>query len=420
MRKSHLLFLAALLTFQVQSLSAQETLKVMSYNLLRYGAQGISCTPTGVTARNAWLTAIMTEAQPDILGCNEVGPIAGPTAPATNILNNILHPINPAYAAATVTFNASQDVANAFFYRSDKLGLQSQAVIPHSLRNIDYYRLYYKGPGLATGDTTWIEVVLLHLHSSNATTRASQTAAVMTYLGNLNRPGNFIIMGDMNLDGSGAAAFQNMVTSADPDIDMADPINLTGTWSNNNNAKHAWSQSTRTNGSSDCGSGGGMDDRFDIILVNNSIMNNTDDVRYVPGSYRVFGNPNAPNPAVGSAAQAALPPMSDHFPVLLNLEISRAVAVDPALGDFRFSLHGNPVDQQLEARIEVSGALAGTWQAELSDLQGKRLHQQSLDWAAGEQRLCLPTAQLPAGLYLLTLSSPAGLRRVARIEVLHP
>lgn len=420
MRPLHLFLLAGMLACQVQTLWAQETLKVMTYNVLRYGAQGISCTPTGVTARNAWFTAIMTDAQPDIFGVNEVGPNAGPTAPATNILNNILKPINPAYAAATVTFNSNQDVANAFFYNSDKLGLKSQAVIPHSLRNIDFYRLYYKGPGLATGDTTWIEVVLFHLHSSDASIRSSQTAAVMTYLDGLNRAGNFIIMGDMNMDGSGSGAFQNMISSTNPDIDMADPINLTGTWSNNNNVRHAHTQSTRTSGSSDCGSGGGLDDRFDIILCSNAIINNTADVRYVPGTYRVFGNPNAPNPAVSAAAAAAVSPMSDHHPVLLNLEISRAVAVAQPVAAFQCTLLGNPADQQVLVQVQVSTELAGTWQAQLTDLQGKRLATQQLDWAAGQQRVSLSVEQLPAGLYLLEMRSPLGIRRSLRVQVMHP
>jgi hypothetical protein len=420
MKKSLLLLLTAWLTCQAQPLSAQETLKVMSYNLLRYGAQGISCTPTGVTARNAWFSAILNDAQPDIFGVNEIGPSNGPTAPYVNILNNILKPINSAYAAANVTFNASQDIANAFFYNSDKLGLKSQAVIPHSLRNIDYYRLYYKGPGLLSGDTTWIEVVLLHLHSSDASIRSSQTAAVMTYLGNLGRPGNFIVMGDMNMDGSSSGAFQNLVSSANANIDMADPINLTGTWSNNNSARHAWSQSTRGSGSSDCGSGGGLDDRFDIIVCSNSIINNTDDVRYIPSSYHVFGNTNAPNPAVSAAAASALAPMSDHYPVYLSLEISKAVAVDPQMPTFNLGLLGNPVDHLLQARVSVTSELTGLWEARLLDLQGRNIATQLLDWPVGDQLLEFPTSTLPAGLYLLELSSPQGFRRTTRIQVIHP
>lgn len=419
-KTSGLLALLVLLSIPVARLQAQETLKVMTYNLLRYGAQGISCTPTGVTARNAWFTAIMSEAQPDIFGVNEVGPYAGPTAPATNILNNILKPINPSYAAANVTFNNTQDVANAFFYNSEKLGLKSQAVIPHSLRNIDYYRLYYKGPGLATGDTTWIEVVLLHLHSSDASIRSSQTSAVMTYLGNLGRPGNFIIMGDMNMDGSGAGAYQNMVTSANPNIDMADPISLTGTWTNNTNAKHAWSQSTRSgSGGADCGSGGGLNDRFDIILTSNAIINNTDDVRYVPGSYRVFGNPNAPNPAVGSAAQAALAPMSDHYPVLLSLEISRAVAVQDPMPGFDLRLQGTPADAAIRFQLIPGTAQAGLWDIRLLDLQGRALRQTQVQLAASGQSLDFESSDLATGLYLLQACAPDGGCRTVRVPVQH-
>jgi endonuclease/exonuclease/phosphatase family metal-dependent hydrolase len=186
---------------------AQDTIRVMTYNMLRYGAQGIGCTPTGVTARNAWLTSIMGATLPDILGVNEVGPYSGPTSPANNLLINVLQPLNPAYRGTTVTFNGSQDVANAMFYNSDKFGLAVEEVIPEptlTLRDINYYKFYYKGPGLALGDTTFLEIVQVHLHSSDENTRQVQTEDIMNYLDGLGRSGNFIVQGDFNVDGSTA------------------------------------------------------------------------------------------------------------------------------------------------------------------------------------------------------------------------
>ena len=424
MRKTiHLLLCCTVLAVALpfSRLAAQDNVKVMVYNLLRYGCQGIGgCTPTGVTARNAWLSAILNEAQPDVFGVNEIGPFNGPTSPASNILNNILKPINPSYEAANVTFSSGQDIANAFFYNGAKLGLKSQAVIPHSFRNIDYYKLYYKGPSLPMGDTTWLEVVVVHLSADNAATRASQTEAIMNYLNALGRPGNFIVMGDFNLDGSGATAYQNMVAHVNANVKMNDPINLSGTWSNNNNAKHAWSQSTRSSGSNDCGSGGGLDDRFDIILCSNSLMNNTDDIRYVPSSYRVFGNPYAPNPAVGSAAAAALAPMSDHHPVLLTLEVSRAVSTTPARAGLDLRILGNPAQNSLEARLDVSQEMVGQWSFALRDLRGRTLVQSTGMLNAGVQTVSLSTEAIAEGLYLFEVTSPWGNKRTERIQVLHP
>ena len=423
MRNSIWRFLPLLLAFTtlVPAVSiAQTNIKVVQYNLLRYGANGIGgCTPTGVTARNAWFSAIMNELTPDVFGVNEIGPFSGPTSPANNVLLNILKPINTDYAAATVTFSGNQDIANAFFYNSAKLGLKSQAVIPHSFRNIDYYKLYYKGPGLATGDTTFLEFVVVHLSADDAGIRASQTSTIMNYLDAFGRPANVIIMGDMNMDGSGATAYQNMVAHANTNTKVNDPINLNGTWSNNNNAKHAWSQSTRNSGSNDCGSGGGLDDRFDMILPSNSIMNNTDNIRYVPGSFRVVGNPNAPNPAVPSGVSAALVPMSDHHPVMLTLEVSRLVSTSEPMPGFEFLLRGQPSDQSLEATLVVPAGLEGDWSITIRDLQGRELLQERTH-AEGNHNISVPTHQLKSGIYLLQLQAPDQSVVTRRISVIHP
>ena len=93
MRNSSRLVVAALtmlvLALTVQPLRAQDNVRVMVYNILRYGAQGIgTCTPTGVTARNQIFTNIMSAAQPDIFAVNEIGPLDNQFSPAANILLN--------------------------------------------------------------------------------------------------------------------------------------------------------------------------------------------------------------------------------------------------------------------------------------------------------------------------------------------
>ena len=51
-------------------IKAQDTIRVMTYNLLRYGASGISCSPVPVTTRNPWFTSVMSATMPDIFGVN--------------------------------------------------------------------------------------------------------------------------------------------------------------------------------------------------------------------------------------------------------------------------------------------------------------------------------------------------------------
>jgi hypothetical protein len=406
------------------TVQAQDSLKVVAYNLLRYGADGIGgCTPTGVSARNPFFIPIMNALKPDIFGVNEIGPTDAANSPAANILLNILQPINPAYRRATVTFNSGQDVANAMFYNSDKVGLDYQAVVPQSLRNIDYYKFYYKGPGLAFGDTTFIEVVIAHFHSSANNTRLAQAQAIMGYLDAFGRPGNFIVMGDMNMDTYNATPFQAMVAHSNANTKMNDPINLTGTWSNNNNAKHAWSQSTRTSSNNDCGSGGGLDDRFDIILCSNSLMNSSDHIRYTPGSYWVPGNPFAPNRAVSTTVSSSMVPMSDHYPVMVTLEVDRLVAAQEPLPESDLvQVMGQPASGSLRLRVGGDGGLDGATTLQLVDLQGRILLNHTMGPVAAGTRIDLPldgsdSYRIADGIYLLRLQSEGRIAVVKKVWV---
>lgn len=408
MRKLLAIFLLLLLGSQSQ---AQENLRVMTYNLLFYGAagpSGSSCTPTSPTARNAWFSTVMNATLPDIFGVNEIGPFESSTSPASNILLNVLQPINPAYRRATVNFSSGQNITNAFFYNSDKVGLALQDVIPHPFRPMDYYKLYYKGPGLASGDTTFVEVVLVHFSAGTTSIQLSQAQTAMAYLDNLGRSGNYIIMGDMNLSSSNSGPFQVMIAHPNQAIRMRDPINLTGNWTTNS-ARHSWTQSTRNSSGSDCGVGGGLDDRFDLILCSNSIMNNSDFISYVPNSYQVVGNPNSPNPSYPQAVQFALTPLSDHHPVVLDLEVDRLVAVENALPEaFRLEVLGQPATEALQVRLTAPELARQQVQLGLFDLQGKAVLVQEASLGVQTTEVRVPLAHVCPGLYLLRATSESG------------
>lgn len=397
---------------------AQDTIRVMTYNMLRYGAQGIGCTPTGVTARNAWLTSIMGATLPDILGVNEVGPYSGPTSPANNLLINVLQPLNPAYRGTTVTFNGSQDVANAMFYNSDKFGLAVEEVIPEptlTLRDINYYKFYYKGPGLALGDTTFLEIVQVHLHSSDENTRQVQTEDIMNYLDGLGRSGNFIVQGDFNVDGSTAGSFQNMVSHTNPNTKLNDVLNLVGNWHGNTNARRAMSQATSTN-PAPCGSGGALDDRFDHIIVSNALLNGTDDLQALASSYWVPGNPYAPNAGVTATVSANLKSSSDHFPVVLDFVVSAAVATpDPMAYHNPIQLRGNPSNGTIELTLDLQGDLAQTYALQLSSLSGQLLQTWAVDARSGQQAIQLDAAGIAAGAYLLQLHADGAPVATAKV-----
>ena len=71
-----------------------------------------------------------------------------------------------------------------------------------------------------------------------------------------------------------------------------DPINQVGNWAGNLFYKNIHTQANRTTAYPGCCSGttGGLDDRFDFIMGNGPLINGTSKMKFLPATYRVFGN----------------------------------------------------------------------------------------------------------------------------------
>lgn len=311
-------------------ISAQdETLSIVSYNLLNFPDGRDDCgNNTVVPNRADTLKKITDYLQPDIFVACEVQTQAGVDA----VLNDALNANgNSNYIAAN--FNGSGYLHNAMFYNSDKLTLKSQHVISASPRDIDHYVLYLNDPSLDVYyDTTFIEVYMMHLKAGNSNSsesqRANQTQIMMNYIANRPTDRNIFAAGDMNVYSSYDDGYQNMISGP---AALVDPNNTSGSWHNSSSFASIHTQSTRTSANYDCGSKGGLDDRFDQILVSQNVMNNTDNVVYQTGSYRAVGNDgNHYNSNLLSGANSMYPSdvvralyyMSDHLPVELKVDIT--------------------------------------------------------------------------------------------------
>jgi len=172
----------------------------------------------------------------------------------------------------------------------------------------------------------------MHLKAGNSSSseaqRDTQTQLLMNYMANRPTDRNVFFCGDFNVYSSGDDGYQNMTSGS---FAMQDPINTPGNWNNSASYAAIHSQSTRISGNFDCGSKGGMDDRFDQILVSQNVMNNNDNVEYQAGSYRAVGNDgNHYNTSLISGANSMYPMdivralyyMSDHLPVELKVDVT--------------------------------------------------------------------------------------------------
>lgn len=384
----------------------QDTLRIMTYNILRYGAAGIGgCQPIGVTDRNVWFSDVLSETQPDIFGVNEIAPIDNSFSPASNISLNVLPNVpvkGPFYEAASINFDGNQDICNMMYYNSQKVGLSTQDFISvaGNVRNLDYYKFYYKSAEPIV-DSAFVHVILCHFMAASASGRELQALAAVNYLDNEvgGADGNYILMGDLNMDSPNEQAFQNMASHTNPSTRLSDPLGLSS-WNQN----HVYSQST-TSSTQDCRAGGGLNDRFDLILCSSALLNNTLGMRYIPNSHWVVGNPHSPNPSINTNAQIGINGMSDHHPVALDIAISQAVATDPAFKSPVSLQVTSPIRDDFAGQINVPAGFAGDFQLRVLDLQGRVHLEEQRYFSEGNHSLELDFNHISAGIYFLELQS---------------
>jgi endonuclease/exonuclease/phosphatase family metal-dependent hydrolase len=402
-----------------------EKLTVMTYNLLNYRNTTSSCTSSSnnPTTKEANLNTIVLYTQPDILVCQEIG--GASAQPVDQLLMNALN-INgeTKYSKANYTNNGSSSLVNMVYFDNTKLVLTSQDFINKDLsgnnlvRLIDVYRFYYKDPLLnKQSDTVFITVLAAHLKAgtggSNEIQRKDATAAVMSYVqGNISDD-NVIFCGDLNVYKSQELAYQNLINHSNSTYNFIDPINKPGVWNNNSTFAAYHTQSTHASGS--CFSGGGLDDRFDQLLVSSAIMNNSDGVNYVTNSYKALGNDglhfnqsinNGTNNSAPSSIINALYDLSDHLPVLLELEISQmSIGLNESTLSNSDVLFENPVNEILNIRLNESSLATSS---RVIDLQGRTLAECQFNTDVAKVYCEMNVSNLPKGAYLLQIATKDG------------
>ncbi|MDA7803014.1 hypothetical protein N8987_00365 [Crocinitomix sp.] len=109
-------------------------------------------------------------------------------------------------------------------------------------------------------------------------------------------------------------------------------MNSPGNWHNNAAFSFVHTQSTRTT-DIDGGAFGGMDDRFDFIFIGEDLKSNQNGAKYINESYKVLGQDGKHfnkslldlpiNESIPADIINKLYYMSDHLPVLLEIEVPK-------------------------------------------------------------------------------------------------
>ncbi len=413
--------LVSFLLFSTLFAAAQQrdTVRVMTYNLMYYRAFTSFCTSNNnsPTVKDNAMEDIFDYTLPDLFVVQEMG--GGSPVNAFRILQNSINQNGRTNYTLANSSGLTQTIVNMLYFNTDKFVLESQTFYDKELNNtnivriIDEYVLYYNDSNLAVHqDTTRIHVLVGHLKAGSSSTdeqeRARATESLMASLDSANASGNYIFAGDFNLYRSSEPAYQDLVNYIDPTLRFYDPINVSGNWHNSGVYAALHTQSTRTSGG--CFAGGGMDDRFDFILASDEIMNNTDKMRCIPNTYEAVGqdgnrfnqtiiSPN--NTSVPSVVSQALYNMSDHLPVVMDIEITLPNATSiqelTRLEKLKFE---NPNSGNL--LIDFSNQKQKIELVQILDLTGKVLFERYLN---SEGYVQFDISNLDSGAYLVRATS---------------
>ncbi|PCH98276.1 MAG: hypothetical protein COB85_01820 [Bacteroidetes bacterium] len=334
---------------------SQQTISLMSYNILNYDMNSSS--------RSPYFKTIIDSLNPDILVVQEVIYQTGVDLFYSTVLNS-------SYTAGQ--FVTGFDTQNAIFFKNSVFSFISNTAISTAHRDINEFAMQHT----ATGDT--LLIYTLHLKSSQGTTNEDKRTAEIGELrfitNGLSYSQHFIVCGDFNIYSANEQAYIDLTTDdGSTSGHVIDPYAsiMFGTWNNSTYSQyHTQSPRTRSFGG---GSTGGMDDRFDMILYSKSISD-PNSIDYVSGSTWAVGNDGnhyndsinkPPNSSCSQSFANALHYAADHLPVMAEFVFNSPLSLNEVELKNSFNLFPNPADNDLsiilplrdEASIQIFDVL---------------------------------------------------------------
>lgn len=392
-----------------------DTIRLMQYNLLyyTYNATYTDCNieTNNLDSKDHYLRNIINYVKPDIFCVNEIGK---EQIYANRIINNVLnHGGEKSFATIPATFSWST-IANRIFYDTQKFTYYNSFYVWTPITYINGYKLYYNSQELAQGDTTFLTVVVLHLKSGsypgNQTARYEAMQDLMNQLESMGMD-NYILSGDFNCYSHLDSGIVNALYWENPSFRFYDPLNKLGNWGSNSYYSEIHTQSTHAGFDDACFSGGGMDDRFDFILVSPYVNYGLQGVQSINSSYRTLGQDGLRyrkgllDPVNTSAPPDVLMSLygtSDHLPVYMDFELN--ATMNSSLSEYHTiewkAKAINPIQENLDVILESNRSQFITCQ--LYTIEGKLLDEFTYPLNVGINHIDKKFSY-PSGSYVLRL-----------------
>ncbi len=400
--------------------NAQETVKLMHYNLLRYGDD--NCGPD-IADKDQWLATILGEYKPDIFTVNELSPAEA----FSNRIRVKGFNFTDLMDYGEISNFANSSIVNNIFYNSNVWNYDGEEVIRSSPRDINVYFLSFKPFVSLSGDPIRLTIIVAHLKAGDTQgdrdRRKGAAQDIMDWIEENAIDQNVILAGDLNLSNNRDAAFELLAKTSDPAIRLIDPANKLNGWGGEANT-HVLTQSTRDS-QIDCGITGGLDDRFDLILHSARMDNENNDVNAVPGSYAVFGNDgNSYNRelicgtggSVSLQTCLALRQMSDHLPVTMELRINGlTTSISKKIPGVSLLLPNQPFSDRLNVSLTNNFTQTSTFKITILNAWGQIVKKGSIHLNEYWQ---MDTSDWPSGMYILRIEDEAGRQLTRKMQKL--
>lgn len=426
LRNSIILNIIVWLSFNY-SVKAQDTVRLMQYNLMQYLQSpygGCTSTNNSLDVKDASLKTIIPYVNPDIITVNEIGITQ---AHVTRILNNVLN-INGVnyWKAGQLTSQSGGTIANMIFYNSQKLTLKSSTSVPTIVRDFNIYRLYFNTPDLEQGDTVFFVSIVGHMKAGTTDTadRYTMTQSLMSKLNNWGVSDNYVLSGDFNVYTSNESFYQLLLNYPNTAIRFYDPINSPGNWNNNSQFKNIHTQSTHTSG--DCFSTGGLDDRFDHIMVSSQVLNGFDNLQALPSTYHALGQDgnryngtiiSPTNNIIPTNVANALYSMSDHLPVIMDFLVyytNAGVSSNSKLNTADIKTQ-NPI--QGDIKLFIKSDIFENFTFSLIDSRGVCITKGNFTFEPPRQEKTIDIPELSEGMYFLKVESKTTVSIIKLISI---
>jgi len=376
-------FVLFFLPFVVLKSQSVEQVTVVYYNVLNFPNASNSDPDGSDVARHTYFREIIESVNADVIVLQEVKALFGAQDLVAELNSN---------GTLSKTYNHSFDyynyggLGNMIIYNDDIIDLidhidmprtntqQSQNGAPELSPRANSRFILDVYSTVCNTDKVRLEVYSAHLKGSNDNATNTNISDrdrrnlgakdFMDYIDTIPLSRNIVFGGDLNLyadnDNGGSNSEPAYVTLTNSAYNHQFTDVLGGWVRNSSSFVDKYTQSTRIsqNQYGNGGVSGGLDDRFDFILINESIDQDQNQISYVTGSYENIGNSGVLN---GQATDGNHPleneiqKMSDHLPVKMTLQIEYpscgTVCSGIVLNEIHYDNNGVDIDQFIEIAV---------------------------------------------------------------------